>query len=133
MTPSAVRDAIKTALASVPNLRAYDTIPDSLVPPGAIVGQLSFNWDLVLPNASLDQASIDISVIVGRMNERSAQDKLDAYLAGTGSGSIRTALQNDPTFSGTVAGSILQSANPLSATVSGVEMLAYRFQMEVYG
>jgi hypothetical protein len=67
------------------------------------------------------------------MNERSAQDKLDAYLAGTGSGSIRTALQNDPTFGGSLAGSILQSANPLSATVSGVEMLAYRFQMELYG
>ena len=133
MTPSAVREAIKTALESVPNLRAYDTIPDSLVPPGVIVGQLSFNWDQVIPKASLDQATIDVVVIVGRMNERTAQDKLDAYLAGTGSGSIRTALQNDTTFGGTLAGSILQSANPLSATVSGVEMLAYRFQMELYG
>jgi hypothetical protein len=133
MIPSQVRDGIKTALLNIPDLRAYDTIPDGLVPPGAIVGQLSYEWDVVLPVGNLDQANLDVVVIVGRMNERSAQDKLDAYLSGSGAGSIRTVLQADPTFGGTVKGSILQSANPISATVSGVEMLAYRFQMEVFG
>lgn len=133
MTPSAVRDGIKNALLNISGLRAYDTIPDGLVPPGAIVGQLSYDWDLVVPKGNLDQANLDVVVIVGRMNERSAQDKLDAFLSGSGAGSIRTVLQADPTFGGTVAGSILQSANPISATVSGVEMLAYRFQMEVFG
>jgi len=99
----------------------------------AAVGQLSMTWDEVLPVGNLDLATLDVFVVVGRMNERAAQDRLDGYLAGSGAGSIRVALQTDPTFSGSVKSSILRTATPISATVSGVEMLAYRYSIELYG
>lgn len=99
----------------------------------AAVGQLSMTWDEVLPVGNLDVANLDVYVVVGRMNERAAQDRLDGYLAGSGAGSIRAALQADPTFSGSVSSSVLRTATPISATLSGVEMLAYRYSMELYG
>lgn len=133
MIPSTVRDRIKTALQAVADLRVYDTIPDGGVPPMAAVGQLSMTWDDVIPVGKLDVATLDVFVVVGRMNERAAQDRLDGYLAGSGAGSIRVALQTDPTFSGSVSNSILRTATPISATVSGVEMLAYRYSIELYG
>lgn len=99
----------------------------------AAVGQLSMTWDEVIPVGKLDTATVDVFVVVGRMNERDAQDRLDGYLAGSGSGSIRAALQTDPTYSGTVQASILRTAAPVSATLSGVEMLAYRYSLELIG
>ena len=133
MTPSTVRDGIKTALSAIADLRVYDTIPDGGVPPMAAVGQLSMTWDEVIPVGNLDVATCDVYVVVGRMNERAAQDRLDGFLAGSGAGSIRAALQADPTFSGSVKTSVLRTASPVSATLSGVEMLAYRYSMELYG
>jgi hypothetical protein len=131
--PSTVRDGIKTALSTITGLRVYDTIPDGGVAPMAAVGQLSMTWDEVLPVGNLDVATLDVYVVVGRMNERAAQDRLDGYLAGSGAGSIRVALQADPTFSGSVKNSILRTATPVSATLSGVEHLAYRYSIELYG
>jgi len=80
MVPSTVRDGLKTRLATITGLRSYDLIPDVVTPPCAIVGQLDFTFDI--DNArGLDQAQLDVYVIVQRFSERAGQDKLDAYLS----------------------------------------------------
>jgi len=133
--PSDVRDGIKTAI-NITGLRVYDTIPDGLVPPALVIGQLSLTWQYVLAN-TLDTATIDLILITGRMSERSAQDYLDSFLAPTGSTSIKAKLDAAPTLPkasvATVSTSRVVSATPISVSVSGVEMLAYRYSMELYG
>lgn len=135
MIPSDVRDGIKTAI-NITGLRVYDTIPDGLVPPALVIGQLSLTWQYVLAN-TLDTATIDLILITGRMSERSAQDYLDSFLAPTGSTSIKAKLDAAPTLPkasvATVSTSRVVSATPISVSVSGVEMLAYRYSMELYG
>lgn len=135
MIPSDVRDGIKTAI-NITGLRVYDTIPDGLVPPALVIGQLSLTWEYVLAN-TLDTATIDLILITGRMSERSAQDYLDSFLAPTGSTSIKAKLDAAPTLPkasvATVSTSRVVSATPISVSVSGVEMLAYRYSMELYG
>ncbi len=61
MNPSQVRDGLKTRLQTITGLRAYDLIPDTVVPPCAVVGQLDFTFDI--NNArGLDQAQVDVLV-----------------------------------------------------------------------
>ena len=135
MIPSDVRDGIKTAI-NITGLRVYDTIPDGLVPPALVIGQLSLTWEYVLAN-TLDTATIDLILITGRMSERSAQDYLDSFLAPSGATSIKAKLDAAPTLPkasvATVASSTCVSASPVSVSVSGVEMLAYRYTIELWG
>lgn len=132
MTPSAVRDGLKTRLATITGLRTYDIIPDGLALPAAVVGLLSLDFDMSMQR-NLDSGDIEVMVIVGRMSERAAQDKLDAYLAGSGSGSIKAAIEGDTTLGGSVQTCRVLSASPTTITVSGAEMLCYRYQIEVIG
>lgn len=135
MIPSDVRDGIKTAI-NITGLRVFDTIPDGLVPPALVIGQLSLTFEYVLSN-SLDTATVDLILITGRMSERSAQDYLDSFLMPTGATSIKAKLDAAPTLPkanvATVSTSRVVSATPISVSVSGVEMLAYRYSMELYG
>lgn len=131
MTPSTVRDKMKAAL-NITGLRVYDTIPDNIVPPAAVVGQLSMEWDLVMARGA-DTATLDVIVIAGRMSERAAQDYLDGLLTGTGANSIKTKIEADQTLGGSVSSIRCRTADPVAMAVSGVEMLAYRFSVVCYG
>ena len=101
MIPSQVRDGLKTRLETITGLRAYDLIPDTVTPPAAVVGQLDFTFDI--DNArGLDQAQVDVLVIVQRFSERSGQNLLDLYLSGSGASSIKAAIEGDRTLGGVV-------------------------------
>jgi hypothetical protein len=67
------------------------------------------------------------------MSDRAAQDYLDGLLTATGNTSIKTKIEADQTLGGSVSSIRCLRASPLSVTVSGVEMLAYRFEVVCYG
>jgi hypothetical protein len=133
--PSDVRDGIKTAV-NITGLRVYDTIPDGLVPPALVIGQISITWDYAF-SRGLDKGSVDLILITGRMSDRAAQDYLDGFLVASGASSIKAKLDAAPTLPkasvATVATSTCISATPVSVSVSGVEMLAYRYTLELWG
>jgi hypothetical protein len=132
-----IRDALKQNLLTVvsptgTNLRVYDTIPDVIVPPCAVVGQLDFTFDV--DNArGLDQANVDIFVIVQRFSERAGQDKLDTLLAGTGPKSIKTALESDRTLGGLVNTLRVISADSGTYTSGDQTYLSYRYNLIIWG
>ena len=132
-----IRDALKANLLTVvsptgTNLRVYDTIPDVVVPPCAIVGQLDFIFDI--DNArGLDQASVDIFVLVQRFSERTAQDKLDMLLAGTGPKSIKTALESDRSLGGLVDTLRVISADSGTYQSGESTFLSYRYNLTIWG
>jgi hypothetical protein len=129
---SGVRDALKANLQTITGLRVYDQIPDVVVPPCAIVGQLDFTFDI--DNArGLDQASVDIFVLVQRISERAGQDKLDLLLAGSGSGSIKTALESDRTLGGLVDTLRVISADSGTYTSGETSFLSYRYNVTIWG
>jgi hypothetical protein len=132
MNPSQVRDGLKTRLQTITGLRAYDLIPDTVVPPCAVVGQLDFTFDI--DNArGLDQAQVDVLVIVQRFSERAGQDKLDAYLAGSGSSSIKAAIEGDRTLGGTVNTLRVTGAEAGTYDSQGVTFLSYRYRITIWG
>jgi hypothetical protein len=132
MQPSQVRDGLKTRLQTISGLRVYEVIPEPLTPPCAVVGQLDFTFDI--DNArGLDQANVDIYVIVQRFSERAGQDKLDGYLAGTGATSIKTAIEGDRTLGGTCQTLRVVGAESGTYDSQSVTFLSYRYRLTIWG
>ena len=127
-----VRDALKVNLQTISRLRIYDTIPDIVTPPCTVVGQLDFTFDI--DNArGLDQASVDVYVIVQRLSERTGQDKLDNFLAGSGNKSIKTAIESDRTLGGLVDTLRVLSAESGTYNSGDQSFLSYRYNLTIWG
>ena len=131
MIVSAVRTGLKTAIIPVIS-RVFDYVPDQVPTPCAVVGNLTLTFDEA-QNRGLDLANVDIIIIVSRMNERGAQDRLDGYLAGSGVGSIKAALTTNLTLDGAVKTLRVVRAAPITIEVSGVSFFAYQYELEIYG
>lgn len=132
MTPSGVKDGLATALATITGLRVFDYVPDGISPPAAVVEPLEIDYDSAMQDG-LTFYRAYILVIVGRMSDRSAQEKLDGYITTTGAGSVKAAIESDRTLGGACSTLRVASSRPREALVSGVEMLAYRFEVLIYG
>jgi hypothetical protein len=132
VTVSTVRDNLKTQLATITGLRCYDTIPDSINVPAAVVGMLDFEFDTTM-HRGFDTASLDIILITGRMSERSAQNSLDTYLSGSGASSIKAVLESNRTLSGACQTLRVTNATSGSLQVGSIDYLAYRFRVTVIG
>ena len=132
MIISDIREGIKKNLSSIDGLRTYDLVPDVIVPPCVVVGQLDFTFDL--NNArGLDQANLDVFVIVQRFSERTGQDKLDKYLAGSGDNSIKAAIESDRTLGGACDTLRVTSAESGTYQMGDIDYLSYRYRLTVYG
>jgi hypothetical protein len=132
MIPSEVRKGLKKALQEIDGLRVFDLIPDTPQPPAAVVGQLDLNFDI--NNArGLDLATIEVFVLVQRFSERTGQDKLDYFLAGSGKGSIKEAIEADKTLGGACSTLRVLSAEAGTYETAGVLMLSYRYRISVWG
>lgn len=132
MVPSTVRAGLVTRINTISGLPALDYIPEVVIPPMAFVGQLEIDFDSA--NArGLDMAHVDVVVIVQRMDAQSAQTSLDGYLAGTGASSIKAAIEADKTLAGACSTLRVLSANPGTFVSQGIDFLAYRYRVVIYG
>lgn len=133
MTPSAVRQGLATALDTITGLRSFDYVPDGISPPAAVVEPIEVSYHEAQVSTGLNYYRAYILVIVGRMSDRSSQDRIDAYLNNTGASSIRAAIEADRTLGGACSTLSVIEALPRSVVVSGVDMTAYRFEVDIYG
>jgi hypothetical protein len=132
MLPSEVREGLKANLQAIKGMRVYDLIPSPAVAPAAIIGQLDFTFDL--NNArGLDQANLDVVVLVQRFTERTGQNELDKYLAGSGDYSIKAAIESDRTLGGACDTLRVTSAEAGTYASGDVEFLSYRYRLTVWG
>lgn len=136
MIPSTVRDNMKTRLETVSGLRVLDTLPDSANIPTngalAVVGMLDMTYDFTL-NRGFDSATLSVLVIVGRMSESAAQDRLDGYLQSSGATSIKTAIEADKTLGGAVQTLRVTQAVSGTITVANIDYLSYRYEVTLIG
>lgn len=132
MTPTGVREGLAAALDAIAGLRTFDYVPDSLSPPAAVVEPLEVDYHSAMQNG-LEEYRAFVLVIVGRMSDRSSQARLDAYVAGSGQTSVKAALESDRTLGGACATLNVLNSRPREVVVSGVDMIAYRFEVLIYG
>lgn len=132
MIPSEVRNGLKANLEAIRGIRVYEIIPTPAVAPAAIIGQLDFTFDL--NNArGLDQANLDVVVLVQRLSERTGQNELDRYLAGSGDYSIKQAIESDRTLGGACNTLRVTSAEAGSYSSGDIEFLSYRYRVTIWG
>ena len=98
MSIGEIRTALATNLATITGLRVASNIPDNPMPPQAIVMLENVDYDNAFQNG-LVTYQFRVSVLVARADERTAQDRLNAY-ASTGIGGIKTAVESDKTLGG---------------------------------
>ena len=96
---SELRDGLKANLATITGLRTADTVPDNPNPPIAIVLPQSVQYDNAFQHG-MNTYTFSVLVIVNRVSERTAQNSLDAYVSGTGSKSVKLAVESDKTLGG---------------------------------
>lgn len=116
-------DAIGTALATVTGLRVFDFRPGSAQPPFAFVDFPTVTYDHTHARGT-DRAVFPVLVAVGNASDRASRDEISAYVAGTGSSSIKTALD--------AAGlRRVGDAEPVDLVLAAGTYLAYKFNVEV--
>lgn len=98
---SSIRSGLATRLATISGLRTSATMPDNPNPPIALIMPTSVSYDDTFKRG-MQTYVFNVLVIVGRVDERTAQNNLDAYVSSTGTSSIKLAIEGDKTLGGVV-------------------------------
>lgn len=131
-TISAASAGIKQQLKQIPGLRVVDYLPDQINPPTAIMTVDSVTYHRAFGMGD-PVYQFTITVIVSRASERTAQDKLEAFMSATGTQSVRAALESDMTLGGAVQQAFIDRAGNIQAiTVNEVSYVAVDFTAIVH-
>lgn len=128
---NAAMDGLGVRLATISGLEVKDYNADAVYPPAAVITLPEIiEYDESMGRGT-DRCTIPVWVFVGKISERSARDALAAYMSGTGSSSIKSAIEADSDLAGAAHTCRVMTAEPIAATVGGVEYLAAIFNVEV--
>ena len=126
-----LRNGIAANLATIPGLRTAATIPDNPNPPIAIVqlNRVQYHQDF---KRGMTEYNFAVQVVVGRVDERSAQQRLDLYCSSTGDYAVGLAIESDRTLGGKAFDCIVtEMTNYGSVLISDVTYLAAEFNVRV--
>jgi hypothetical protein len=127
-----LRAGIKNNLATISGLRTSDYQPDNPNPPIAIILPQGVEYDNTF-GRGMNTYTFAVTVIVGRVSERSGQIALDAYVSSTGSSSIKLAIESDKTLNGKAFDlRVTDSRNYGELTVGEVTYLSAEFTVLCY-
>ena len=132
MSIALIRAGLGKNLATIRGLRVAETIPDQVNPPIAVVSLTTVSYDGAL-QGGLTTYTFMVTVIVGRISERTAQRTLDAYIS-PGVGSIKTAIESERSLGGSAFDCRVEGLTSYgSVTIGDVNYLAADFTVTVYG
>jgi len=130
MSVSLIRQALATNIGKVAGLRTAAEMPDLPNPPIAVVSLSSVEYDGAFAKG-LTRYNFTVTVIVGRVAEREAQRRLDAYIS-TGSSSVKYALESDKTLGGNAYDCRVVTMNSVgSLSINDTTYLAADFTVTV--
>ena len=133
-TLSEIRDGLKTTVGNISGMCCYDTVPDNAINfPVAIFIPSAIEFDLAMQRGT-DLYTFDMLVAVQRADSRTAQDKLDAFVTGSGSSSIRQIIYNNKTLglSDTDARVVNMSNYAADVNLNGVDGVGANLEIQVY-
>jgi hypothetical protein len=94
-----IQDGLARALGRVQGLRVADHIPEQLNPPVGVVQVQSVTYHRAM-RGGLSAWEFVVTVISGRMGDRTAMRTLDGWMSWDGVYSVRAALEDDQTLAG---------------------------------
>lgn len=129
----AVREGLDARLATIAGLRHSAFAPGVINEPHAfvMVAEPAITFDETMGRGS-DQLHMNIVLLTPKTSDRVAQALLDPYLAGSGSQSIKAAIEGDPTLGG-VADWTVVTGVPFYGPMDydGVMYFGARFDVEI--
>ena len=132
MSVTAIRQGLGKNLATIRGLRVAETVPDQVNPPVAIVSLQTVDYDGAL-QGGLTTYSFQVTVVVGRASDRTAQRDLDAFIS-PGVGAIKTAIESDRSLDGSAFDCRVEGLSSYgSVTLGDITFLAADFVVTVYG
>lgn len=129
---SSIRSGLSTRLATISGMSVYSFVPDSIEPPTAVVGVMSsVDYDSTMSRGS-DLYEIPLYLYVSRVDAELSQDSLDEFLAGSGSKSIKQAIEGDSTLGGVVSSArVVEASNYGVYTINSIDYLGVEFNVEI--
>jgi hypothetical protein len=131
MAISDLRSALANNLKTISGLRVVETLPDVVNPPMAMIGlsKVAYNKQ---NNRSMAEYTFTVTVVVGRVSERVAQQSLDRLVA-PGSGSVKFAIESDRTLGGFAFDVFVAELSAYgSINVNGIDYLSAEFSVQVF-
>jgi hypothetical protein len=128
---SDLRRGLAENLQTIKGLRVVETLPDVINPPMAMIGldKIVYNRQ---NNAAMSEYTFKVTVVVGRVVERVAQNSLDVYVA-PGAGSIKHALESDKSLGGNAYDVFVPELSAYGAIqVNGIDYLSAEFSVQVF-
>lgn len=130
-TVSGIRQGIATNLASISGLRVSPTMLDAPRPPVAMVYPDTIDFDLNAARGA-DTFNFIVFVLVGRADDRTAQNRLDGFVSGPNS--VKAAIEADRTLGGAAdTCRVTSMRNYQQVTVGETVYLGVEFEVEVVG
>ena len=128
---SELRSGLATNLQTIRGLRVVETLPDVVNPPMAMLGLSKVEYNQQ-NQRSMSLYTFQVTVVVGRVSERTAQAALDVLVA-PGSGSIKYALESDRTLGGKAFDVFVPELSAIGAmSVNGIDYFSAEFSVQVY-
>jgi len=131
MAISNLRTALANNLATISGLRVVETLPDVVNPPMAMIGldKVAYNKQ---NNRSMAEYTFKVTVVIGRVSERTAQKTMDLYLANS-SGSIKFAIESDRTLGGYAFDVFVAETSAIGAlSVNALDYYSAEFSVQVF-
>lgn len=120
-----VMTALGAALGSVTDLRVYSYQADAIAVPAAVVGLPDdLAYDSTMARGT-DTATFPVHVMVGKVSDRAARNKLAAYCDGTGAATVSVKAALDALKPAARVESVAFG----TIAVGGIEYLAATFQV----
>ena len=127
---SELRAGLATNLNTIKGLRVVETLPDVVNPPMAMIGLSKVQYNQQ-NQRSMSLYTFQVTVVVGRVSERTAQKALDVLVA-PGLGSIKYAIEVDRTLGGKAFDVFVPELSAIGAmSVSGIDYFSAEFSVQV--
>lgn len=128
---SDIRGGLATRLSTISGLRTYSFMPDNPNPPCAVFMPMSVTFDAAFARGH-DDIDFEVMVIVGRADEKSAQDALDGYCDPMNNTGVKAAIEGDRTLGGVVIDArVTEMTSYQSLAVGEVQYLAATFRVSI--
>jgi len=131
MAISDLRSALADNLKTVAGLRVVETLPDVVNPPMAMIAidKVAFNKQ---NNRSMAEYTFKVTVVLGRVSERTAQKAMDVLIA-PGKGSIKYAIEIDRSLGGYAFDVFVAETSAIGAiSLQGVDYYSAEFSVQVF-
>jgi len=127
-----IKSKLAERIATIPSLRVSTQIPDNPQPPVGIINLDNIQYDQAMAQG-LTLANFTVQIIVARASARSAQNRLDGFVANSGASSVKSALELNRTLDGLIQDlRVVSVPNIGSITMSDQIYLAADFEVAVY-